>query len=63
LIGYVQVYKNLLLCIKREYEFCIEELEKKTLRHKEDVDQLVKHEELKLTIKNLKLRKADLEIK
>lgn len=62
-MNYVQVYKNLLQSIKREYEFCIDELEKQNKRRDDELDQLNKLDGSHLTINNLQQRKQQLLIK
>jgi hypothetical protein len=62
-ISYVRVYKNLLQSIKAEYDFCIGELESRSVKRESDLDQLNKCEDRLLTVENLEQRKLELERK
>ncbi|CAF0963189.1 unnamed protein product [Brachionus calyciflorus] len=60
LINYVQIYRDLLIRIKSEYEFCIEELERQNAEVGKKVDEIKKYDTQATTISNLELRKAEL---
>ncbi len=62
IISYVQVYKSLLSRIKREYEFCIGELEDNQLDANQSKEEIIKLESSAETVKNLQLRKKELEL-
>ena len=59
-INQVQAYKNILSNIKKEYEFCIGELEKKRLQNDEIENEVKKLLCINITVENLERRKFDL---
>ena len=62
-VNYVQVYKSLLTNIKKEYEFCISELENNQLDFNESQDEIIRLEGSSQTLQNLRNRLAELERK
>jgi hypothetical protein len=60
IISYVQVYKSLLTNIKKEYEYCIDELERSQQEVDNAQDEIAKLECSTQTLHILELRKAEL---
>lgn len=62
-VNYVQVYKALLTNIKKEYEFCISELESNQTEFDESQDEIIRLEGSTQTLYNVKGRLAELQRK
>lgn len=62
-VSYVQVYKSLLSNIKKEYEFCINELETNQLDEEKSQEEIIRLEGSTETLYNLENRKKELEKK
>ena len=63
LLGYVQVYKNILTNIKNEYESVIDLLESKKIDREFARHEMIKLKKKSFTIINLEQRKVELETK
>lgn len=62
-VSYVQVYKSLLSNIKKEYEYCINELEMNQLDEEKSQEEIIRLEGSTETLSNLENRKKELEKK
>ncbi|RNA35450.1 clathrin heavy chain linker domain-containing 1-like [Brachionus plicatilis] len=59
IIEYAQIYRNLLIDIKKGYEYCIDVFENQNVNVKEKIDELLKYKSYPETISNLKKSKLE----